>query len=493
MKTQPIAIAALALMLASELFGVDTQVITQVAKKVHSDFRSRTLVKKIPVSQALLEQKTVLQRNPAVTSVTQLKGANLLVRFKDGRQLLMLLGEDRLGSPGSETLLAADTVMPLKSPTLQKAPQLQPVIQKPPLFLIKPCAPTSRKALVFDALADDANVINPPINQQVKANLEALGYSVTLRNSDNANLANAALIDNGEYGVVFMRGHGGVVGSDFAFLVRPWFDAWPPASGYAGTLVASAHNNAVGEAQFGYAITGAFSAAYWTEKAFPGTMFFLESCHGADPGGLPGMPQWTVDHGSSVWLGWNESVSFNCGDNGSDLFFDRMQLQQNVGAAVSAVYDTGCRPPELVTFPENKNACRLPLWKSDSNEASVPNARDFKLLKLLPYQGKLWVEIEFYTTPSFDEFFLYANIDSDEGAELQVKCRPDSVAAYTETSPGAHTNLVYSGKASVTGRKYAFVIPWNTTLGSGSWGRIWLYDMGGKDRLPDSGNILIRQ
>ena len=118
------------------------------------------------------------------------------------------------------------------------------------------------------------------------------------------------------------------------------------SSGYTGTIRASAYNHAAGATQFGYIITGAFSSTYWADKAFPSTIFFLESCHGADPGALPGMPTWTTNHGASVWVGWNESVSFNCGDNGTDLFFQKMKEQKTVTEAVDAVYATGCRPPE---------------------------------------------------------------------------------------------------------------------------------------------------
>jgi hypothetical protein len=47
------------------------------------------------------------------------------------------------------------------------------------------------------------------------------------------------------------------------------------------------------------------------------------------------MPTWTTSHGASAWVGWNESVSFNCGDNGTDLFFQKMKEQKTVAEAVS--------------------------------------------------------------------------------------------------------------------------------------------------------------
>lgn len=209
--------------------------------------------------------------------------------------------------------------------------------------------------MIFDCLEDDANVVSPKIWQQVRSDLQSLGYTVTTRLNNSANLSNAAQIDDGEYGVVMLRGHGGDLGGDFGFLVRPWYSSYPAAnSGYSGTIRASAYNHAAGATQFGYVITGTFSSSYWADKAFPSTIFFLESCHGADPGALPGMPTWTTNHGASVWVGWNESVSFNCGDNGTDLFFQKMKEQKTVAEAVDAVYATGCRPPELVAFPSNK-------------------------------------------------------------------------------------------------------------------------------------------
>jgi len=238
---------------------------------------------------------------------------------------------------------------------LQQVEKLTPIAKvKRPVFRMIPCAPNSRKALIFDCLEDDANMVSPKIWQQVKSDLQALGYTVTTRLNNSANLANAAQIDNGEYGVVMLRGHGGDLGGDFGFLVRPWYTSYPASnSGYTGTIRASAYNHAAGATQFGYIITGTFSSTYWADKTFPSTIFFLESCHGADPGALPGMPTWTTNHGASVWVGWNESVSFNCGDNGTDLFFQKMKEQKTVGDAVNAVYATGCRPPNWL-FPDQQ-------------------------------------------------------------------------------------------------------------------------------------------
>jgi len=307
------------LMSAGTVWGADVARITQIASKVHVDFNQLVKVKKVQLPVAVSQQRAFLLTQPEVREVQQLKGNNLMVRFKDGNELLMFLGENSLGSDIQPTPIQA------QKKVLQQVEKLTPIAKvKRPVFRMIPCAPNSRKALIFDCLEDDANMVSPKIWQQVKSDLQALGYTVTTRLNNSANLANAAQIDNGEYGVVMLRGHGGDLGGDFGFLVRPWYTSYPASnSGYTGTIRASAYNHAAGATQFGYIITGTFSSTYWADKTFPSTIFFLESCHGADPGALPGMPTWTTNHGASVWVGWNESVSFNCGDNGTDLFSRR--------------------------------------------------------------------------------------------------------------------------------------------------------------------------
>jgi hypothetical protein len=320
-----------------------------------------------------------------------------------------------------------------------------------------------------------------------------MGFTVTSQLNNSAGLANAALIDDGEYGLVLMRGHGGDLGGDFGFLVRPWYTSYPPAnSGFTGTIRASAYSGAAGGTRYGYVITQAFSTAYWTNKAFPSTMFFLESCHGADPGALPGMPTWTTNHGASVWLGWNESVSFNCGDNGTKLFFQRTLDGKDVGEAVAAVYATGCRPPELVSFPSGKDRCRLSVWKDDPNEGTVSDAQDFKLLKLTPTAANLHATITFYAAPSFDEFFFYVSTDADDAAEVLVRCHMNDFSVSKESAPGLYGNQVYTGTPGKSGNNYSIVIPWNTPFGAVTQLKVWLFKMGG-DRLPNSGQVVVKK
>lgn len=468
--------------------------ITQLASKVHADLNREVTVRKVQLPIAVNQQRAFLLAQPDVREVIRLKGNNLMVRFKDDNELLMFFGENRLGS--------AEQMMPIQKRVMKPVQQLAPakkaltpvkVIDRR-IFRIVPCAPKSRKALIFDCLEDDANVVSPKIWQQVKSDLQSLGYSVTTRLNNSANLANAAQIDNGEYGVVMMRGHGGDLGGDFGFLVRPWYTSYPPAnSGYTGTIRASAYSQAAGATQFGYVITGTFSSTYWADKAFPSTIFFLESCHGADPGALPGMPTWTINHGASVWVGWNESVSFNCGDNGTDLFFQKLKEQKSVQQAVDAVYATGCRPPELVAFPSNKGRCQLAVWKADGNESAVTNSRDFKLLGLVSGMGRLYATISFYSTPAFNEFFFYADTSGSTAAEVLVRCHGNNVEVYKQTKPGLYNNKVYTGTATKSGKTYSFNIPWNTSFGNVNAAKIWLYDMSGKDRLPNSGSVTLRK
>ncbi len=480
-------LVGLLLMAAGTAWGVEAQRITQLANKVHVDLQSLVKVGNVQLSDAVKRQKAFLLQQADVREVQELKGSNLMVRFKDGNELLMFLGEDRLGSP--QDMIDVKEKIRVK-PTDQ-------VITNHPLrpdalLRVLPCAPQSNKALLFDCLEDDANVISPKIWMQVKSDLESLGYMVTTKLNNNANLANAARIDDGEYGVVFLRGHGGDLGGDFGFMVRPWYTSYPSASsGYTGTIRASAFNHASGTTQFGYVITGGFSTAYWADKPFPSTLFFLESCHGADPGALPGMPTWTTTHGASAWVSWNESVSFNCGDNGTDLFFQEMKEQKSVEEGVAAVYETGCRPPELVVFPANKNKCQLAVWKTDANEAFAPNERDYKLLRLVSDGTRLHATISFYAVPVSNEFFFYADTGGSTAAEVLVKCRPNTFEVYKQTQPGLFNNKVYAGKPSKSGNDYSITVPWSTSFGTAHLVRLWLYDMTSRDRLPDSGSVTL--
>ncbi len=355
------------------------------------------------------------------------------------------------------------------------------------------CSPTSNKALIFDCLVDDYNVVNPPIWSQLKSNLEAMGFVVTVAGNNSANLANAALIDDGEYGMVFMRGHGGDLGNDFAFLVRPWYPAYPQAnSGYSGTIRVSAHNNATNTDMFGYAFTGTFAATYWKNKPFPGTIFFLESCHGTDPGSLPGMPTWTMNHGASAWLGWNDSVTFNCGDKGTKLFIERIGAGNTLGQAVSVVYATGCRPPELTLFPAGKaqTQCKLGSWYADPNEAAVPDNQDFKFLRLLSEDTLLYATIGFYAPLNFDEFVIKIDTNGDGKPDVLVKCHPNTYEVYKETQPGVFNNKIQTNAPAKTGNAYMIAIPW-ATLGAASGVKVSLVGPGNKDLLPNSGWIAV--
>ncbi|HOP39446.1 MAG TPA: hypothetical protein PLI53_00230, partial [Geobacteraceae bacterium] len=178
-------------------------------------------------------------------------------------------------------------------------------------------------------------------------------------------------------------------------------------------------------------------------------------------------------------------------DNGTDLFFQKMKEQKTVTEAVDAVYATGCRPPELVAFPSNKGGCQLAVWKYDGNESAVTNSRDFKLLRLVSGMGRLYATISFYGAPAFDEFFFYVDTGGTSAAEVLVKCHGSNIEVYKQTQPGLFNNKVYTGTPTKKGNDYSFDIPWNTSFGSVSTAKVWLYDMTGKDRLPNSGSVIL--
>lgn len=487
--------------------SVDQIKIKNITSKVHGDFSQLVRVQKLSAATALQQMKQYLIKQPEVKKVNDLKGGNLFVEFQDGYQMIMLLGEDHLGGGtvlnSSITRDVTQNALQLQNPspvTTQETPTVNvpTLIQNPKVIidpnLIKsvftpPANPNSSKALIFDCLGDDANVVSPKVQYQVESVLAAMGYTITEKLNNAASLAEAAAIDDGSFGVVLMRGHGGVVNNSFAFLVRPWYDNPPPVnSGYVGTIPASATSYANGpQTKYGYLITNQFASTYWTNKSFPGTLFFLESCHGTDPSGVNGLPTWTVNHGASAWVGWNESVSFNNGDNGTKVFFDKMYQRTSVKEAIDAVTNAGYHPPELVVIPSNKGGYKLAEWRNDPNEPSVPDGRDFQLLKIVASGMYLFSDITFYGSPNFDEFYFYVDTNRDNSADVLIKCHPNNFEIYQKTGTGIYNNKVFTGTSTIKGNIYSMAIPLDIASGGNdvSITPLLLYDPVSGERLPD--------
>lgn len=99
--------------------------------------------------------------------------------------------------------------------------------------------------------------------------------------------------------------------------------------------------------------------------------------------------------------------------------------------------------------------------------------------------------LSFYSAPVVDEFFFYVDTSGSAAAEVLVKCNGTNAEVYQQTLPGLYNNKVYTGTVIRSGHDYSFNIPWDTSLGSVSTARIWLYDMAGTDRLPDSGSVTL--
>lgn len=132
---------------------------------------------------------------------------------------------------------------------------------------------------------------------------------------------------------------------------------------------------------------------------------------------------------------------------------------------------------------------------TDINEASVPDARDFKKLYLVSDGVNLNSVISFYDTPDFDKFLFYVNTDTTPGSELYVRCYPAKFDVFKRIFFGTfyYSLKIYTGTPIVSGRDYRISIPWNTAFGTASNLGVWLYDTTSRDRLPDNGELVINK
>jgi hypothetical protein len=472
--------------------------VTSLTSAVYSDFDGLVTKDRVPAAAAARKQRDALAAHPDVAEARELKGSNIFVRFKDNNELIMLMGRDRFGGEGDEPMLLALSPAGISqpqpiSPLLQNkiVPNIPSTPPKLMMFALPWYSCTSNRALIFDPLDDDI-FFSPVTWTVVQKGLQAMGYSVDVVLNDQANLAMESKIDDGRYGVVFMRGHGCVTGgNDFAYMARPWYTSYPPPNAqYAGTIRMSV--NTRWGLRYCYAITGSFANSYWQNARFPGTTFFLLSCHGTDPLALPGMPTWALNHGAEAWLGWNDSVTVACGDPGTQKFFTLAAAGNTFGQAVSTIYAGGCRPPDLTLNTDGTilSLSRLAFWYPDPDEP-VSNDRDFKALTAWTEDRLLYITVLFQAAPTLGEFNLFMDANGDGAAEFLVKCSGDSYSLRRQSSPGVYDQSMMMSAPARDGESYMICIPWDT-LGSGTAGVYLTSDVGG-DRLPDGGKITIKK
>lgn len=468
--------------------------VTNLTKQIYGDFHTLVRTQKIAVADAVRKQRAALAAHPDVAEVRELKGNNLFVRFKDNNELLMLMGDQALGGSPDDSLVLAQNDTPLVTTTTQVqgtmagTSTVQAVFPTPLPALWS----ASPYALVFDTLRDDMNVVNPLISDQVADVLKRSGYSVHTVYNDAASLKEASMISEIGYGLVFLRGHGGSLGNDFAFMVRPWYASYPAVSSYTGTIRVSADNHKSGKVEYAYAITGTFGSTYW-KKRFPGTVFFLESCHGTDPGALPGMPTWVLNHGASAWFGWNDLVTFNCGDNGSKLFFDQAFARgKTIAESLEAVSNTGCRPPDLSMHSLNPGAMgaqKFNPWMVDEEQNA---ARDIRSVNLFTQGNNLYANIYygFHNSASPEGIELFVDGNNDGVYEFLVKCHDAVYEVNTLSGQRVYNTKVFASAPVRTDlgggwNSYLLDIPWDT-LGAGP-ARVSVNDVTGGDKAPNSG------
>lgn len=496
--------------------AVNTDTIKSITKNVHQNYRIQVLQKKKAPAPVLQQQLQYIIQQPAVKIAKLQPGGNIFVEYKNGYKMLMMLGKSTFGaalpaaaiSPKATLPVATATPLPKPPVTVDKTiidpgkiipndstssnvytivPNNQVVIDpnlvRPNPIMFLPNTPSSRKALIFNTMRDQAAGC-VTMGDQINNYLAEMGFQTTIKNNDSANLAAAANMDN-DYGMIFFAAHGGVVNNDFYFMVRPYYTS-PPAwnSGYTGTIVFSVDNWVTDEVNYVYAIGSQFAAAYWNDHDFPKTIWADCSCSSSDPAGMNGLPKWVVDHGSAAWVGWNAVLGYNPGTLGTPLFFDKLRGWKTLGQAAADVKAAGYTPPDLTIYPTTKSSQRLPMWKSDVNEPAIADGRDFADVRM-DRTNNLTVQLKFYAAPTADEFFMYADTGGTSAAEICVKCHAGDFQVYKLTSTGGLGAQLFSGTPSISGSNYNMIMPYATCFGTVQKPKFWFYDMTSKDRLPD--------
>jgi hypothetical protein len=279
------------------------------------------------------ELKKYLEGQDSVEGVSVYGNTDLTVKFIDKTQVGILLNRDKLYGGESGYSLAKN--MNKHSST----------------NLDKELSPGTKKAAVIDTLGDDWPGKATP--DAVKRALVTAGYSVDYVNNDKVTLEFLSKFDGNEYGVVFVRSHGGILNVDgddkLHIMVRPMFMNCPPDSDYTGVGIFFIDTNVLqqGGKAFTYAINDQFVQKYMNDKRFPNSLFHLLVCHGADPLAEDDMIKSFLDRGVGCYTGWTKSASGTNGDPAARIFFQYLcdgSSSNTVKSAISMIASEGRSP-----------------------------------------------------------------------------------------------------------------------------------------------------
>jgi len=270
------------------------------------------------------DTRSYLQQQPGVEEVHDYKGSDFTVRFQDQSRVTILLGREQHYGGASDDQGEA---LPASGATYASADH-----------------PGWIKAGVIDPLWDDWPPQSTPTG--IVSTLQAQGYRVEHVKGADVDLDFMTRFEQKRYGVVFIRTHGGMeqIGSDskLHIMVRPFFDSYPPASGYTGTTVfyvGTQWGN-----KYAYAFNDQFVSTYMSGQQFPNTLMHLLVCYGASPDAQNDMIAAFLNRGMGCYSGWTLTASSSHGDPAAVTFFQRMAGGDTVAQATAHIAASGSSP-----------------------------------------------------------------------------------------------------------------------------------------------------
>jgi hypothetical protein len=316
----------------------------RILKEVHGQIDSYSKEGRRTSSYAV-DLKQWLQDQEGVDKATIRGGNTITVEFSDGTRVGVLLDrKEKYG--GSDFDIGEVRIRPGPIQPVQAAHWMHSH-----RFRRFWTTPGTKNALLFDPLYDDW----PPeaTTDDIQTALQGAGFSVTTMLGNAGDLAHLETIENNQYGVIFIRSHGGILNIDgddkIHIMVRPFFDSYPDpaASGYDGIEVFFVGTD--WGYKYAYAFNEDFVRNHLGAVSFPNTLMHLLVCHGGDPTGSDDLIDAFLDFGVGCYTGWTRNATLAHGDPTAVTFFEYLcgDYNRTVAGALNQIQLDGHSPDPL--------------------------------------------------------------------------------------------------------------------------------------------------